>query len=112
MFDGRAKQTGGVYETKHHLEEMAALFGPFFPQLLAQGDQNLVSRYFDEHGELRDPIPRPKAFLENWIESLGGKDKEEFVQLLKTMMKIDPNDRKAAKQLLDESWVRHASTQS
>lgn len=31
MFDGRAKQTGGVYKTKHHLEEIVALFGPFPP---------------------------------------------------------------------------------
>lgn len=106
MFDGRAEQTGGVYKVKHHLEEMVALFGPFPSQLLARGDQNFVSKHFDEQGSLRDPIPRPKALLENWIESLDGNDKEGFVRLLKSMMKINPDDRKTVNQLLDESWIR------
>lgn len=26
MFDGRARETGGVYQTKHHLEDIEALF--------------------------------------------------------------------------------------
>lgn len=85
---------------------MVALFGPFPSQLLARGDQNFVSKHFDEQGSLRDPIPRPKALLENWIESLDGNDKEGFVRLLKSMMKINPDDRKTANQLLDESWIR------
>lgn len=109
MFDGRAAQTGGVYKTKHHLEEMVALFGPLPPRLLARGNQKLVIRYLDEHGRIRNPISRPKAVLENWIESLTGEDKEEFVALLKSMMKIDPHDRKTAKQLLDEPWLQHTT---
>ncbi|KAK9367916.1 kinase-like domain-containing protein [Lipomyces kononenkoae] len=107
MFDGRAAQTGGVYKTKHHIEEMVALFGPFPPRLLAQGNQILVAEYFDECGKIRNPTPRPKALLENWIESLTGDDKEEFIKLLTSMMKIDPDDRKTAKQLLDEPWLQH-----
>ncbi|KAL4783991.1 kinase-like domain-containing protein [Aspergillus varians] len=83
LFDGRVAQTGGVYKTKHHIEEM--------------------------HGGIRDPISRPEALLENWIESLTGNDKEEFVNLLKSMMKIDPDGRKTAKQLLDEPWLQHTS---
>lgn len=112
MFDGRAEQTGGVYNIKHHLEEMVALFGPFPSRLLARGDKNFVSKYFDEHGRICDPVPRPRALLGNWIESLGGNDKEVFVWFLKAMMKIDPDDRKTAKQLLDEAWVRHTSLSS
>ncbi|KAK9235405.1 kinase-like domain-containing protein [Lipomyces kononenkoae] len=106
MFDGRAAQTGGVYKIKHHIEEMVALFGPFPARLLAQGNQKLVAEYFDERGKIRDPIPRPKALLENWIESLTGDDKRE---LLKSMVKIDPDDRKTAKQLLVEPWLQHVS---
>lgn len=112
MFDGRAEQTGGVYRIKHHLEEMVALFGPFPSRLLARGDKNFVSKCFDEHGRIRDPVPRPKALLGNWIESLDGNDKEEFVWLLKAMMKINPDDRKTAKQLLDETWIHHTSISS
>ncbi|KAK9243458.1 hypothetical protein V1506DRAFT_508474 [Lipomyces tetrasporus] len=109
MFDGRAAQTGGVYKTKHHIEEMVALFGPFPSRLLAQGNLKLVAEYFDKRGRIRDPISRPNALLENWIESLTGKDKADFVTLLKSMMKIDPDDRQTAKQLLDEPWLQHTS---
>lgn len=109
MFDGRAMQTGGVFQTKHHLEEIVALFGPFPPRLLARGDPKLVAEYFDDQGNIRDPIPRPKALLENWIESLAGNDKEEFVMLLRSMMKIDPDDRQTAKELLGEAWFQHTT---
>lgn len=56
MFDGRTKESGGVYQTKHHLEEMEDLFGPFPSHLLAQSDQMIVAEYFDEHGKVRDPV--------------------------------------------------------
>ena len=107
MFDGRARETGGVYQTKHHLEEMEALFGPFPSHVLAQGDQAIVAEYFDEHEKVRDPVPRPTPVLGNWIEGLHGDDKKEFVMLLKSMMKINPNDRKLAREYLDEAWVQH-----
>ncbi|KAJ5958102.1 uncharacterized protein N7479_005252 [Penicillium vulpinum] len=45
----------------------------------------------------------PKA--QNWIESLTGNDKAEFVTLLRSMMKVDPDDRQTAKELLGEAWV-------
>lgn len=89
-FVGRAEQAAGVYQTKHHLEEMVALFGPFSSHLLAQGNPNFVRRCFDEQDGLRDPIPRPAAFLQNRIESLDGDDKDEFDRFLKAMMKIGP----------------------
>lgn len=83
MLDGRAEQTTGVYQTEHHLEEIVALFGPFPSHLLAQGDPNFVCRYFDEQSGLRDPISGFAVFLENWIESLDGDEKDEFVRVLK-----------------------------
>lgn len=108
IFDGRAMQTGGVFQTKHHLEEIVALFGPFPPRLLARGDPKPVAEYFDDQGNIRDPIPRPKALLENWIESLTGNDREKFLMLLKSMMKIDPDDRLTAQELLGEAWFQHS----
>lgn len=107
-FNGRAAQTGGEYKTKHHLEEMVALFGPFPAGLLAQGDQHLVTEYMDENGRIRDPTPRPEAHLENWIDSLTGDDKARFMAPLRDMMVIEPGDRKTAEQLLDEPWLQHA----
>ena len=75
MFDGRASETGGIYQTKHHLEDMEALFRPFPSQLLVQDDQTIVAEYFDEHGKVRDPVTRPTSILENWIEGLHDDDK-------------------------------------
>jgi serine/threonine-protein kinase SRPK3 len=109
MFDGRAKQTGGIFQTKHYLEEIVALFGPFPPHLLALGDPKIVAEYFDDQGSIRDPVPRPQAFLENWIESLTGNDKDEFVMFLRSMMKVDPGDRPTAKELLSEAWFRRTT---
>ncbi|CAG8897677.1 unnamed protein product [Penicillium egyptiacum] len=110
MFDGRTMQTGGVFQTKHHLEEIVALFGPFPPHLLALGDPKIVAEYFDDQGNIRNPTPRPKAFLENWIESITGNDKEEFVMLLRSMMKIDPDDRPTAKESLSEAWFQRTTS--
>lgn len=107
MFDGRTRESGGIYQTKHHLEEMESLFGPFPSHILAQSDPTIVAEYFDEHGKVRDPVPRPTPILKNWIEGLHGDDKKEFVVLLKSMMIIDPNGRKPARQYLDEAWLQH-----
>ena len=76
---------------------MEGLFGPFPSHLLAQSDQMIVAEYFDEHGKVHDPVPRRTPISENWIEGLHGDDKKEFVMLLKSMMKIDPNDREPAR---------------
>lgn len=109
MFEGRLPKDGS-YKTKHHLEEIDALFGPFPRRLLEQGYRTLVARYFNEDGKIRDPVPGlPEAFLEDWVESLSGSDKEEFVSFLKSMMKIDPDERKTARQLLDEAWLEDTS---
>ncbi|KAE8154411.1 kinase-like domain-containing protein [Aspergillus avenaceus] len=107
MFSGRAAQTGGEYRTKHHLEEIVALFGPFPSWLLAQGEKEVVDVYFDENGRIRDPIPRPEALLENWIESLVGDEKAEFIAFLQKMMRVGPCDRLAPRQLLAEPWLQH-----
>lgn len=107
MFDGRASETGGIYQTKHHLEDMEALFRPFPSQLLVQDDQTIVAEYFDEHGKVRDPVTRPTSILENWIEGLHDDDKKEFVMLIRSMMKINPNDRKPAREYVDKAWLRH-----
>ncbi|RAL05375.1 putative serine-threonine protein kinase [Aspergillus ibericus CBS 121593] len=47
MFDGRADVTGGKYYTKHHLEEIDALFGPFPSGMLEDGDQVVVQQFSD-----------------------------------------------------------------
>lgn len=55
-----------------------------------------------------NPIDRPPAHLENWIESLEGEDKARFVAFLKSVVVIDPERRKFAKELLKEPWLQSA----
>lgn len=72
-------------------------------------DLTLVAKYFNEDGKIRNPVPGlPEAFLEDWVESLSGSDKE-FASFLKSMMKIDPDERKMARQLLDGTWLEDTS---
>ena len=98
-----ATQTRGEYRIKHHLEEIVALLGPLPRRLLAQGNQRFVAEYFDEHGQVRNPITRPAAMLENWLQSLDGKEKATFVAFLKSM-KIDPECRASSR---SKNELRH-----
>ncbi|OOF95335.1 hypothetical protein ASPCADRAFT_207809 [Aspergillus carbonarius ITEM 5010] len=105
MFNGRADVTGGDYYTKHHIEEIDALFGPFPPEMLKAGDQGIVQQLFDENAQIRDPIERPPAKLERWIECLDGFEKENFLSMLQSMLTIDPKRRITAQALQGALWL-------
>ncbi|PYI05525.1 putative serine-threonine protein kinase [Aspergillus sclerotiicarbonarius CBS 121057] len=105
MFNGRADVTGGVYYVKHHVEEIDALFGPFPPEMLEAGDQDIVQQLFDEDSQIRDPIERPPAKLERWIECLDGVEKENFLSMLRSMLTIDPKRRMTAQSLQGALWL-------
>ncbi|KGO75567.1 hypothetical protein PITC_098500 [Penicillium italicum] len=105
MFSGRARVTGGDYRIKHHIEEVYALLGPFPSYLLAEGNQEIVRKIFNENLQIRDPIERPPAKLEKWIKCLCGEEKERFLLLLRSMLTIDPKNRKTAQLLQNEEWL-------
>jgi hypothetical protein len=50
------------------------------------------------------PIPQDTS-LEKSEEYLEGRDKEEFLAFLRLMLQWRPEDRKTAKQLLDDPWL-------
>lgn len=105
MFSGKANVTGGIYHIKHHIEEIDALFGPFPSEMLANGNPKLVEHIFDKNSNIRDRTKRPPAMLERWIQSLDGAEKTNFLSLIRSMLIINPKERKSAMSLQCASWL-------
>ncbi|KAL7917591.1 kinase-like domain-containing protein [Trichoderma austrokoningii] len=106
MFSGRVPPDGH-YELKEHLAEIVDLFGPFPATLLEKGNQDLVERLFNSEGRIKDaePMKRDGLLSETWLPGLSQERKECFVSFLKTIMRIDPDDRPTPEDILRHSWL-------
>lgn len=106
MFSGRVPPDGH-YELKRHLVEIVDLFGPFPKALLEKGNQDLVRSLFDDEGRIKDeaPLNRPGLSSEAFVPDLSQERRESFVSFLKTMMKINPEERPSAIDLLRHPWI-------
>lgn len=47
----------------------------------------------------------PQVSLESLEQRLSGSDKEQFLRFLRSMLKWLPEERKTAKQLLEDPWL-------
>ncbi|KAJ4171630.1 hypothetical protein NW754_013401 [Fusarium falciforme] len=106
MFDGRVPPDGH-YELKEHLTEIVDLFGPFPKALLEKGNQDIVSELFDEEGRVKDakPYEGPGLESEDYLPGLSLERKAEFASFLELMMRIDPEKRPLAMDLLRHPWL-------
>ncbi|EFW14742.1 conserved hypothetical protein [Coccidioides posadasii str. Silveira] len=106
MFSGRGPPDGH-YQVQFHLHEIVDFFGPFPKSLLQKGDQGLVQRWFDSEGRIKDlrPLNRPGLESEAFLGKLDGENKKKFVMFLRSLMKIDPGERKTTMELLAEPWL-------
>ncbi|TVY37631.1 Serine/threonine-protein kinase [Lachnellula occidentalis] len=94
---------GSGYKTRAHLAEVVGLLGPPPPDLLKRGFRS--KEFFDEEGNWIAGIPIPKDIsLESLEENLTGGDKQEL-RFVRSMLQWRPEDRKTAKQLLDDPWL-------
>lgn len=93
------------YEPWWHFCEINKLCGPFPKKLLERGDPSLVARAFDEQGMIMHHREARREGLEAWVEHLKGKEMENFISMIKSMLEIDPDKRKSAKELLNELWL-------
>ncbi|TVY15942.1 Serine/threonine-protein kinase SRPK [Lachnellula arida] len=95
---------GKEYSTRAHLAEVIGLLGPPPLDLLKQGVRS--SEFFDEDGNriAEMPIP-PHTSLEESELRLEGKNKEMFLELMRGMLQWRPEDRKTAKQLVEDPWL-------
>ncbi|KAL7930727.1 kinase-like domain-containing protein [Trichoderma chlorosporum] len=106
MFRGRAPPDGH-YEPRQHLIEIIDLFGPFPKGLLEKGNQDLVRKLFNDEGRIIDaePLDRPGLMSENFTPGLDQFHREHFVSFLHLLMKIDPQERPSAMDLLRHPWL-------
>jgi serine/threonine-protein kinase SRPK3 len=103
---GQEDEKGG-YSVVRHLEEMAALCGPFPKSLLEKGDQRVVSEVFDEEGNVKVKELEKTVGLEKRFEGMDVKERSKFVAFVKRMLVLDPARWPSARELLDDAWLKH-----
>ncbi|KAK2839345.1 hypothetical protein FQN49_006230 [Arthroderma sp. PD_2] len=95
----------GYYTTRAHLAEIIGLIGPPPLDLLQRGTRS--KEFFSEDGQwIADcPIPQGKS-LEKAELVLAGRNKEMFLNFMRGMLTWRPEDRKTAKELLEDPWLK------
>ncbi|KAF2459671.1 kinase domain protein [Lineolata rhizophorae] len=94
-----------------HLALMVALIGPPPEEFVKRSET--TQQCFDSRGRflfnlnyIADEItPIPSTSLEALEQRLPGHEKKLFLQFLRSMLKWLPEERRTAKQLLDDPWL-------
>ncbi|KFY92746.1 hypothetical protein V500_04049 [Pseudogymnoascus sp. VKM F-4518 (FW-2643)] len=110
LFNGQDPKQGR-YTTRAHLTELISILGPPPLELVKQGKRS--AEWFDGSGKWLEPdenepnrLPLlPPSCLEAAEENLDGKDKELFLNFIKSMLQWEPEKRKTARELLDDPWL-------
>ncbi|EEP80717.1 predicted protein [Uncinocarpus reesii 1704] len=131
----RIRGNGDGYSAAAHLAEMIALLGPppkklldrekegrrwnFAPALKNPSGTLCTKAYewyggpfFDNDGQcnfLHDHLIPRDLTLESTVNFLDGRDKLLFLDFARKMLQWDPDDRKTAKQLLEDPWLSEKS---
>jgi serine/threonine-protein kinase SRPK3 len=125
------------YSPSHHVAEMVAYLG--LPPLEFVQRSEATRNVFDEHGKsyylVIFPSPRPSRTPEGvinidldlgkWLgaggvkippisfweseENLSGKTREGFFRFIRSMLRWCPEERKSARELLDDPWLNEMS---
>ncbi|KAJ6155144.1 hypothetical protein N7470_005710 [Penicillium chermesinum] len=117
----------GNYNPAAHLAEMIALLGPPPKELIirereglkwkwAPAAQNASGKFCTTASEWfggpfltrMDLIPHGLR-IEDTVEAVQGEQKEEFLNFAKKMLRWLPDDRKTAKQLIEDPWLSEDS---
>ncbi|KGO63868.1 hypothetical protein PITC_054940 [Penicillium italicum] len=108
LFDGDDPDGKG-YSTRAHLAQVIAFLGP--PPLALIGRGSRSPEFFTKDGHWKSDVEIPKdASLHNSEEFLSGRNKEMFLEFMKGMLQWKPEDRKTAKELLQDPWLNGHST--
>jgi len=107
MFSAHDAKTS-MYSTKVHLQEIAALLGPFPPSLIEQAHLEDVMSVFGLDGQpLDDATAKNTVSLQQRFASLPANEAVKFEDLVRAMLTIDPGQRKTAAELLEHPWLKH-----
>ncbi|KAG6032239.1 hypothetical protein E4U41_007279 [Claviceps citrina] len=93
------------YSAEAHLAQMTAVLGSFPSSLLDRCRKR--DRYFDSDGNLLKPWTFPSCSLEQFSRNpaLSGAEKEKFLEFIRAMLRLDPEERLDARKLLEAPWL-------
>ena len=88
-----------------YLAEMQQVLGPPPLDFLRRSETSLL--YWNGHGQWRhiktiEANPKPKG---DRVDGLEGTEKEEFLSFIRCMIAWKPENRKTARQWLDDPWL-------
>ncbi|RFU34991.1 hypothetical protein B7463_g1352, partial [Scytalidium lignicola] len=86
-----------------HTARMIALMGQPPKELLKRGQ--FSENHFDKNGNFKHDIKIQKTSLEEEEENLEGDEKIKFIRFLRKMLQWLPEDRKSAKELMNDPWL-------
>ncbi|KAJ5399843.1 hypothetical protein N7465_010332 [Penicillium sp. CMV-2018d] len=95
----------GNYEPYKHLALMVALIGPPPADFVRRSET--TGQCFDHNGAwiAHEVAAVPPTSLESLENRLSGTEKESFLHFLRSLLKWLPEERRAARQLLDDPWL-------
>ncbi|CAI4213688.1 unnamed protein product [Parascedosporium putredinis] len=103
LFHGQDPTDKG-YTTRAHLAEVIGLLGPPPLDLLERGVRS--REFFSEDGRWIADVPIPQGnSLENVERVLSGRNKAMFLDFVRGMLAWRPEDRKTARELLEDPWL-------
>ncbi|KAE8141307.1 kinase-like domain-containing protein [Aspergillus pseudotamarii] len=102
MFYGNDPDGKG-YSTRAHLAEVIGLLGPPPLDMLKRGRRS--NEFFNEDGQWKQDIAIPSQSLETSESFLEGRNKEMFLAFMRGMLQWKPEDRKTARELLEDPWL-------
>ncbi|OQD73305.1 hypothetical protein PENDEC_c016G01465 [Penicillium decumbens] len=109
LFEGRHlfygnDPDGKGYSTRAHLAEVMGFLGPPPLDMLQRGKRS--HEFFTSDGKWKQDMEIPTGFsLELSEEFLDGKNKEMFIAFMRGMLQWRPEDRRTAKELLQDPWL-------
>ncbi|KAE8146490.1 kinase-like domain-containing protein [Aspergillus avenaceus] len=110
LFEGRHlfygnDPDGKGYSTRAHLAEVMGFLGPPPLDMLQRGKRS--PEFFTSGGKWKQDIETfpTGVSLELSEEFLDGKNKEMFIAFMRGMLQWRPEDRKTAKELLQDPWT-------
>ncbi|KAJ5346095.1 hypothetical protein N7452_004099 [Penicillium brevicompactum] len=109
LFEGRHlfhgnDPDGEGYSTRAHLAEAIGIIGPPPVDVLQRGKPS--HEFFTFDGKWKEDIPIPTGVsLELSEEMLQGTNKEMFISFMRGMLQWRPEDKKTAKDLLQDPWL-------
>ncbi|KFY33736.1 hypothetical protein V494_07370 [Pseudogymnoascus sp. VKM F-4513 (FW-928)] len=86
-----------------HIARMIALMGPPPVKLLKRGQ--FSDTFFDEDGNFTSDVKVEDTSLEEEEENSEGEQKTAFLKFLKGMVQWVPEERKTARELMNDPWI-------